>query len=254
MMMVDETTTPSTTTPSARATVATTASKNTSSPSSRPTPVAHGGSRPRTPAAASAVRDGRTLLAQFRNSKRRDATSSSPHATAVPARHANGSSGPSAAKSTVGKRTTDHVESYASRAPGLARNLEAALDASLASRRNNDDTDGGGSGGAVLEEGKNGVEASYDTPKKAAALNGVPNGHAVGPSDGETRVERDDESSNGGASVSTAAAADITAAAAATAVAAAKPSPPRKGAISRSDESPERSTPEVRGAEALFLV
>lgn len=235
--MVDQTTADRTTTPTSARTTNTNANESAPARSIRPTPSAHGGRRPRTPASASAVRDGRSLLAAFRNNKRRD--DMSPHdATAVPA-DTNGSSGPSAAKSTDRKSTIDYVERYASRAPGLARNLEAALDASL-SRRNTDEK-----GESVDSSEGNGGEATYNAPIHPAVVSSGPNGDAFGPSDGEIHFGHGDESSDSAASLATAAA--TTAAATATAVAATKPSPPRKDAISSSDGSPARPTPEVRG-------
>ena len=115
--------------------------KSVSSPSPRPTPPVGSDSRPRTPGSASAVRDGRSLLAAFRNSKRERRGLGNPPATAaatVPPGNNRSSADPSSVqKSPSEKKTIDYVERYKSSAPGLARNLEAALDASLASRVSN---------------------------------------------------------------------------------------------------------------------
>lgn len=225
--MVDDEATPNRTRPISARAISSNANESVAPHSTRPTPPARGGSRPRTPASVSAVRDGRSLLATFRQNKRRDDEGGGSHDTAVPT-HTNGSHRPSAVKPTAGQSTIDYVERYASNAPGLARNLEAALDASLANRRNSDEI---------------GRSNSH-----AAAVNGGPNGDAAGPSGGELRTQHGEESSDGAASIATATAA----AAAAAGVPATEPSPPRKDAISSSsDESPARPTPEVRGAASL---
>ena len=242
MMMVDEATPNRTTPTSTRATVAN-ANESDAAQLLRPTPRTNGGGRPRTPASASAVRDGRNLLTQFRNNKRRDEPS--PQAAAVPL-HANGSSAPSAAKPTSGKSTAvDDVARYASRAPGIARKLEAALDASLANRRNTGETNGSVVGGE-----DNRGEPSDAAPEQAAlrssTLDGGPNGDTVEPSGRGIGSDHGVGSSDGAVSAATAAAAAAAPSAGATAaVAVTKPSPPKKDAISRSEGSPERLTPEV---------
>ncbi len=152
-------------------------------------PSPAGNTRPRTPASASAVRDGRNLLAAFRNNKRerRDGDGGSSPAVAA-AVFPTKSNGNSADRSSVGK-TIDYIERYKFRAPGLARNLEAALDASLATRvstsmpntiaiassTNTDSTDNDDDGG-LLGSGDNdgkgkggGGETSCNAPNDGAA-------------------------------------------------------------------------------------
>jgi len=234
--------------------------------------------KPRTPASASAVRDGRSLLAAFRHNKRERRDGGSSPSVALPAK-------------SQGCKTIDYVESYKSRAPVLARNLETALDASLASRKptsipntipstipststdNAEDAeDDGGFLGTADGKRVGGEVSSSD-----------PNGNAVGPSnvealsaDGESSGSDDgggsgdegggeasSESTNGDAvrppdsevygadggrnsrGESTAAAA-APAAAADVATAVVRPSPPRNSATGGGSGSPAGPTPEVR--------
>lgn len=222
-------------------------------------------SRPRTPASISAINDGRSLLASFRTNKRnREATAAgSPAATATaaaPSVHSssngNGSSGPSAGKSTADKGIVDYLDRFQPPAPGLVRNLEAALDASVPVQRPSEEE---GKVGRVVDHGDGaGVANAGGKASGSSSHRGTssPSGGAVGPSGADDGGGNSGISSGGGASVATAtAAAATTAGKAAVAVAAAdsdaataasKPSAPEKN-IERNDwESPARLTPEVR--------
>lgn len=238
-----------------------------------------GSNRSRTPGSIShsAVKDGKNLLATFRQNKRRNYSSSIPAtATGVRPRQIIGSTGGAAstgASSSPEERTVSYLEMYKSRAPGLARNLEAALDASLANRKNavaaNDDgdddgdVDGGGgggdsgaqrnSGGGGGSERRNGGgdEESHTEHHHGNGGRG-PNGDVLGASGAKGENDGDSSSSNsdGAASVATAAAAATAVAvavadAADVATASTTPSPPRMGANGSRGGSPTRPTPEV---------
>lgn len=112
--------------------------------------------RPRTPRNESAVKDGRKFLAAFREKRRNDDTGGS---TSVPAAKKRGIDSLDVPPG-LADAFTERLEVYQSCAPGLARSLEAALNASSLHRKHlgEDGTEGGDAGGGL----KDGSEELHD--------------------------------------------------------------------------------------------
>ncbi|CAM9639205.1 unnamed protein product, partial [Hapterophycus canaliculatus] len=237
--------------------------------------------RPRTPGSISAINDGRSLLANFRTNKRNRAATPSPAATAaaaVPSVHSssngNGSSGPSAGKSTADKGIVDYLDRFQPRAPGLVRNLEAALHASVPVHRASEGERGEGGvfdhGDREDEEnnlGEGSGSRSYDDASNPIGVALEPSGADDGGGNGESSSDAGASVATGAASAAAAAAttaARATVAAAATAAGgdaattASKASTQKKDNERNGGGSPARLTPEMvrqaaRTSQAAFL-
>lgn len=103
--------------------------------------------RPRTPRNESAVKDGRRFLAAFREKRPNNDTGGSPSVPAAKKRGIESLDVPPGLADAFAER----LEAYQSCAPGLARSLEAALDASSLHRKQlgADGAQGGDAGGTL---------------------------------------------------------------------------------------------------------
>ncbi|CAM9159674.1 unnamed protein product [Ectocarpus sp. 4 AP-2014] len=234
--------------------------------------------RPRDPGSVSAVKDGKNLLSAFRRNKRRNrdaiggGTTSTPPAITVPHSYVNRSNPSSEGTLPANKSIVQDLGRFQCGAPGLARNLEAALDASLPQHRRpqaqHDNVGGGGDSvdGDDLAGVRNGGEPKCEKVLQVAT-EGRSNGGAVavacGASGNAAELSAGDETgdccgaSDGDDSNATAAAATAAADADA-ATAASKASPPKKDNNITSEGSPSRPTPEIvrqaaRSSQAAFL-
>ncbi|CAM9616684.1 unnamed protein product, partial [Ectocarpus sp. 12 AP-2014] len=235
--------------------------------------------RPRDPGSVSAVKDGKNLLSAFRRNKRRNrdaigsGTTSTPPAIPVPHSYVNRSNPSSEGTLPADKSIVHDLGRFQSGAPGLARNLEAALDASLPQHRRaqaqHDNVAGGGDSvdGDGLAGVRNGGELKCEEDLQVVTGSRSYGGAvavACGASGNAAELSAGDEAGDccgagdGGDSVATAAAATAAAEADAAATTAASKSSPPKEDNTTSEGSPPRPTPEIvrhaaQTSQAAFL-